>query len=103
MRNPSKTNKQNYNKIRNKYDRMIKTKKQLHIKIKQDQHRYNQRETWKIIQNLLDKKKQQQNSATTLNDSLETDNRRIANYINNYFSSVAESLVKKSQKFYPFF
>ena len=91
MRNPSKTNKQNYNKIRNKYYRMIKTKKQLHIKIKLDQQRCNLRETWKIINNLLGKKKQQQNSATRLNGSLETNNLRIANHINNYFSSVAES------------
>ena len=98
MRNPSKTNKQNYNKIRNKYDRMIKTKKQLHRKIKLDQHRYNLRETWKIINNLLGKKKQQQNSAIRLSGSLETDNLRIANHVNNYFSSVAESLAKNVPK-----
>ena len=98
MRNPSKTNKQNYNKIKNKYDRMIKTKKQLHIKIKLDQHRCNLRETWKIINDLLGKKKQQHNSAIRLNGSLETDNIRIANHFNNYFSSVADSLAKKSPK-----
>ena len=62
MRNPSKTNNQNYNKIRNKYNRMMKTKQQLHIKIKLDQHRCSLRETSKIINNLLGKKKQQQNS-----------------------------------------
>ena len=98
MRNPSKTNKQNYNKIRNKYDRMIKTKKQLHIKIKLDQHRCNLRETWKIINDLLGKKKQQHNSAIRLNGSLERDNIRIANHFKNYFSSVADSLAKKSPK-----
>ena len=80
MRNPSKTNKQNYNKIRKKYDRIIKTKKQLHIKIKLDQHRCNLRETWKIINDLLGKKKQQHNSVIRLNGSLETDNIRIANH-----------------------
>ena len=98
MRNASKTNKQNYNKIRNKYDRMIKTKKQLHIKIKLDQHRCNLRETWKIINNLLGKKKQQHNSAIRLNGSVKTDIIRIANHFNNYFSSVADSLAKKSPK-----
>ena len=105
MRNPSKTNKQNYNKIRNKYDRMIKTtKKQLHIKIKLDQHGCNLRETWKIINDLLGKKKQQRNSAIRLNGSSETDNIRIANHLNNYFSLVADSLAKKkSQKFYSFY
>ena len=80
MRNPSKTNKQNYNKIRNKYDRC------------------NLSETWKIINDLLGKKKQQHNSAIRLNGSLETDNIRIANHLNNYFSSVADSLAKKSPK-----
>ena len=49
MINPSKTNKQIYNKIRNKYDRMIKTKKQLHTKLKLDQYRCNLRETWKSL------------------------------------------------------
>ena len=78
MRNPRKTNKQSYNKIRFKYDRMIKTKKQLHIKIKLDRHRCNLRETWKFINNLLGKKKQQLNSVIRLNGSLETDNLRIA-------------------------
>ena len=56
MRNPCKTNKQNYNKIRNKNDRMIKTKQQLPKEIKLDQHRCNLRETWKVINNLLGKK-----------------------------------------------
>ena len=104
IRNPSETNKQNYNKIRNKYNRMIKTKKQLPIKIKLDQHRCNLKETWKIINDLLGKKKQQHNSAIRLNGSLETDNIRIANHFNNYFSSVADSFAKKnSQKLYSFY
>ena len=103
MRNPSKTNKQSYNKIRSKYDRMLKTKKQLHLKIKLDQDRCNLGETWKIINNLLGKKKQQHNSVIGLNDLSETDNLRIANHLDNYFSSVAESLAKKSPKsFIPF-
>ena len=77
---------------------MIKTKKQSHIKIKSDQHRCNLRETWKIINNLLDKKKQQHNSGKKLNGSLKTNNIRIANHFNNYFSSVVISLAKKSPK-----
>ena len=77
---------------------MIKTKKQLHIKIKLNQHRCNLRETRKIINDLLGKKKQQHNSAIRLNGSLETDKIRIANHFNNYFSSVADSLAKKSPK-----
>ena len=85
MINPNETNKQNYNKIRNKYGRIIKTKKKLHTKIKLNQHRRNLKETWKIISNLLGKKKQQQNN-------------RIANHVNSYFFSVTESLVKKVLK-----
>ena len=77
---------------------MIKTKKQLHIKIKLDQRRCNLKETWKIISNLLGKKRQQQNSAITLNGSLETNILRIAYHVNNYFSSVAKSFAKKSPK-----
>ena len=83
---------------------MIKIKKQLLIKIKLDQHRCNLRETWKIINSLPGKKKQQQNSAIRLNGSLETDNLRIVNHVNNFFSSVADSLaIKSPQTFHPFY
>ena len=75
---------------------MIKTKKQLHIKVKLDQHRCILRETWKISNKLLGKKMQQRNTAISLNGSLETENLRIANHVNNYFFSVAKSLVKKN-------
>ena len=94
MRKPSELNKQKYCKARNKYDRMIKMKKQNYIKSKLEENKYNLRETWRIINNLLGRKTQQQTNPMSINGTLVTDDVIVANHFNDYFSSVADNLVK---------
>ena len=82
--------KNHYNKIRNLYDRMIKTKKQSYIKSMFQESKNNSRATWKIINQLIGKKKQK--SVPSL--PCITNQLSIANHFNRYFTSVADNLVK---------
>ena len=95
MRKPSELNKQKYRKAKNKYDRMIKMKKQNYIKSKLEENKYNLRETSRIINNLLGRKTQQPTNPMSINGTLGTDDIIVANHFNDYFSSVADNLVKK--------
>ena len=76
---------------------MVKTKKkQLYIKSSLEENKNNSRATWKVINQLIGKKKQNPTSSMMLNDTLIISNKiAIANHSNNYFTSVAEKLVKK--------
>ena len=74
---------------------MIKMKKQNYINSKLEENKYNLRETWKIINNLLGRKTQQQTNPMSINGTLVTDDIIVANYFNDYFSSVPDNLVKK--------
>ena len=77
------------------YDRMKKTKKQNYIKLMLEQNRNNLRATWGIINQPIGKKKKNTTNSDIMNGALLTDERQIANEFDNYFSSIADNLVKK--------
>ena len=78
LRKPNASNKKSLNKIRNLYDRMIKTKKQSYIKSMLQESKNNSRAIWKIINQLIGKKKQK--SVPSLPGI--TNQLSIANYFN---------------------
>ena len=57
---------------------MVKSKKQFHIKSLLELNKHNLRETWKIINKLLGKRKQEQTYSMTINGIEVTDNAIIA-------------------------
>ena len=58
MRKPNESNKKNYSQIWNFYDRIIKKKKQLHIKQILTENKNDLEVTWGVINKLLGKTKQ---------------------------------------------
>ena len=91
LRKPNASNKNYYNKTRNLYDRMIKTKKQSYIKSMLQESKNNSRATvHEIINQLIEKKKQK--SVPSLPSI--TNQLSIANHFNRYFTSVGDNLVK---------
>ena len=57
IRKPTDSNKNNYHSVHNSYDRMIKTKTQMYIRFLLDKYKNNSRATWKLINQLIGKKK----------------------------------------------
>ena len=60
MRKPNESNKKNYSLIRNFYDRLIKEKKQLHIKQILAESKNDLKVTWGVVNKLFGKQNKQQ-------------------------------------------
>ena len=85
----------NYNKARNVYFRTLKEKKKAHYSSVFERHKYDLKQTWKIVNNLLGKKKLDPCSTLKINYQLTCDAATIANHFNLHFAEVGTKLVNK--------
>ena len=86
--------KANYNVARNEYSRLMKIKIKKFYSLLLDKHKLNIRETWKIINSILSKKKQLNCHSLKINNKLTSDFGDISNHFNEFFTSVASKLVQ---------
>ena len=93
MRKRNESHKKNYSQITNVFDRLIKKKKQLHIKRILTENKNYLKVTWGVINKLSGKTKQIAKKSMIVNGFLISDDAEIANQFNRYFTSVAEDLV----------
>ena len=86
-----------YNKARNLYHHLIQQKKKLHYSSLFDKQKTNLKQTWQTLNKLLGRKKSKiiQCSFLIIDGRLCTDSNLLADYFNNYFSSIGEKLVNK--------
>ena len=91
------TAKVKYNKARNLYYHTIQQKKKLHYSSLFDKLKNNLKQTWKTLNKLLGRKKSKitQCPSLIIDGKLCTDSNLLANYFNDYFSSIGEKLVNK--------
>ena len=91
------TAKVKYNKARNLYYHAIQEKKKLHYSSLFDKQKNNFKQTWQTLNKLLGWKKSKITHCTSLiiHGKLCTDSNLLANYFNDYFSSIGEKLVNK--------
>ena len=85
----------NYNKARNVYFRTLKEKKKAHCSSVFERHKNDLKQTWKIVNNLLGKKKLDPCSALKINNQLTSDAATIANHFNFHLAEVGTKLVNK--------
>jgi len=62
------------------------------------ENKNNLKGTWRIINQLIDKKKQNHTFSISVNGSVITDKVSIASHFNSYFTSVADNLLKIIEK-----
>ena len=91
------TAKVKYNKARNLYYHTIQQKKKLHYSSLFDKLKNNLKQTWKTLNKLLGRKESKitQCPSLIIDGKLCTDSNLLANYFNDYFSSIGEKLVNK--------
>ena len=85
----------NYNKARNVYFRTLKEKKKAHNSSVFKRHKNDLKQTWKIVNNLLGKKKLDPCSTLKINNQLTSDAATIGNHFNLHFAEVGNKLVNK--------
>ena len=95
MKKPNEMNKNKYAQIRNYYDRLVKNKKQVYIQSKLVENKKSLKKTWQIINQLLGKSKIKIKNQFFINNELISNDVKISNRFNTYFSTIAENLVKK--------
>ena len=83
----------NYNKARNIYFRTLKEKKEAYYSSVFERHKNNLKQIWKIVNNLLGKKKLDPCSTLKINNQLTSDAATIANHFNLHFAEVGTKLV----------
>ena len=81
-----------YRRYRNKLSYLIKTAKQQHYSHKLLNSTGNLKQTWAAINELRGKSKANASSFFTINDTVLTDKKSIANKFNNYFRNLAATL-----------
>ena len=86
-----------YIKARNLYYHTIQQKKKLHYSSLFDKQKNNLKQTWQALNKLIGRKKSKITQCLSLiiDGKLCTDLNRLANYFNDYFSSIGEKLVNK--------
>ena len=87
----------NYNKLRNKVTKLVRTTKANHFGNKVEEHKNNPTQLWKHLKTLGYSNKSKENSRIVLEIDNEKcfDPKKVATNIANYFLTVAENLVKK--------
>ena len=83
----------NYNKARNIYFRTLKEKKEACYSSVFERHKNNLKQTWKIVNNLLGKKKLDPCSTLKINNQLTSDAATISNHFNFHFAEVGIKLI----------
>ena len=84
-----------YNKARNVYFRTSKEKKKAYYSSVIEKHKNDLKQTWKIVNNLLGKKKLDPCSTLKINNQLTSDAATIASHFNLRFAEVGTTLVNK--------
>ena len=96
IKNKLPANHQNYNVARNTYFRKVAIEKQNYFKNLFTKHKNDIKKTWHSINLLLGKEQKQSGCKIISAEGKDlTEPFEIANHFNNYFSTVAENLVKK--------
>ena len=90
----NKETKTTYNKIKNHYERVIRTQKSFFHKTHLDSVRNNLKETWRTIYEIIEQQKPFPISSIIHDHKTYTDSHTIAEILNNYFSAVANDLIK---------
>ena len=84
----------NYKKARNQYFHLLQTKKTEYYLGLFKKHKQDIKGTWKVINNILGRKKQSTHSSLKINNQLSSDSFEISNHFNHHFASVASKLVE---------
>ena len=87
IKSPNITNKKKFATYRNKLNHLLRLSKKHYIEKKIKESENNMKETWKIINSLLNKSKD--------NNTKDTDYNIIANKFCRYFSNIGSNLAKK--------
>lgn len=97
VKRPSTENKSKYKQYRNKLHHLIRISKKRYYKEKFEQTKNNIRQTWSIINEIINKQKTRKNlpKAFRYNNSEITDPLDIANQFNEYFANVGPTLAEK--------
>ena len=81
-----------YRRYRNILSRVIRSSKNLFYEKKFNECKGNSKQTWKNLNQILGKSKQQQPKLMKINNTLTDDCNEIANSFNNYYSNIATSV-----------
>jgi len=97
IKSPNITNKKKFATYRNKLNHLLRLSKKHYIEKKIKESENNMKETWKIINSLLNKSKGKNNYPTHFSDNntKDTDYNIIANKFCRYFSNIGSNLAKK--------
>ena len=98
IRSPNITNKTKFTIYRNKLNHLLRLSKKQYINIKIQDSENKMKETWKILNSLLNKSKGRGNYPSYVLDNIikDTDSLTIANKFCNYFSKIGSNLAKKN-------
>ena len=97
LNNPSSENWKEYKKYRNKLTRDIEISKQNYYKTQFQYNQHNSKNTWKILNRIVNLKSKQKNNQikiSTVPDNIITDNKQIANTFNHHFITIGEKINK---------
>ena len=86
--------KTSYNKVKNHYERVIRTKKSLFYKTHLDSFRNNLKETWRTIYEVIGQQKPFPIPSINHDHKTYTDSHTIVEIFNNYFSTVVNDVTK---------
>ena len=95
LRNKDSESQLAYHKIRNHYERVIKTKKSHYYQKRLDSSRNDLKRTWGVINDIIGKKISISPNCVKTNDKLLTDPLEMAESFNDHFSSIASKLRAK--------
>ena len=95
LRNNNPESQLAYHKIRNHYERVIKTKKSQYFQKLLASCQNDLKQTWSVINDIIDKKTSTSPNCLKHNDKLLTDPIEIAELFNDHFSSIVSKLRAK--------
>ena len=97
LRNPNESNKRKYDKYRNKLTTVIREAKKIYFTASFDKEKGNIKQTWKMINNVLNKrsKKPPGSDSFLVNGTTVDDPRHIAEHFNDFFTNIGPNLASK--------
>ena len=81
-----------YNNIRNHYEQVIQTKKAKYYKQQLEKYRTDARSLWNTINKIVGKSCYKPSNCVEVHNTIVSDEQKIADYFNTYFSSMAKKL-----------
>ncbi|KAI9999669.1 hypothetical protein NQD34_018478 [Periophthalmus magnuspinnatus] len=94
VKNPNTQNKMLYTKYKNKLTKIIRTSKQMYFTVKFNNVLGNQKESWKVLNEILSRTQKPSVLPDTVVQNELNGNTNLSNIFNNYFASVGKQLSK---------